>query len=223
MTLPVIGSLRPWADPTITDLHRLAMHVPLNSGRRRSLGGTWRLEMFNNPDVVPAAALTGTRRRAVDVTVPGNWTMQDLGGFVDLPHYTNVQMPFEGAPPAVPGRNPTGVYRRDITVPVTWRRQRVLLCIGGAESAHAVYVNGAFVGYGTDSRLPSEYDITDVCTDGHNEIAIVVMRYSAHSHVEDQDNWWMAGLHRTVEVICRPRTAIADIPIRADLDDAGVG
>jgi beta-galactosidase len=223
VTLPGIGALRPWADPTITDLHRLAMHVPLNSGRRRSLDGTWRLEMFNTPDVVPAAALTGTRRRAVDVTVPGNWTMQDLGGFVDLPHYTNVQMPFAGAPPTVPGHNPTGVYRRDVTVPATWRRQRVLLHIGGAESVHAVYINGTFVGYGTDSRLPSEYDITDACADGHNEIAIVVMRYSAHSHVEDQDNWWMAGLHRTVEVICRPRTAIADIPIRADLDDSGTG
>ena len=223
MSLPIIGDLRPWADPTITHLRRLPMHVPLTGGRRRCLDGTWRLEMFDRPDDVPAAALRGVRRRAVNVDVPGNWTMQDLGGFVDRPHYTNVQMPFPGAPPAVPERNPTGVYRRDVRIPAAWRRQQVVLSIGGAESVHAVFVNSVFVGYGTDSRLPSEYDITAACVDGDNEIAVVVMRYSAHSHIEDQDNWWMAGLHRSVEVICRPRTAIADVPIRVDLDDDGVG
>ena len=36
-----------------------------------------------------------------------------------------------------------------------------MLHVGGAESVHAVYLNGLFIGYGTDSRLPSEYDLTD--------------------------------------------------------------
>ncbi len=35
-----------------------------------------------------------------------------------------------------------------------------MIHVGGAESVHAVYVNGRFVGYGTDSRLASEYDVT---------------------------------------------------------------
>ena len=51
--------------------------------------------------------------------MPGNWTVQDVG---DLPHYTNVQMPFDGPPPRLPPRNPTGVYRRTFTVPPRWRR-----------------------------------------------------------------------------------------------------
>lgn len=218
--LPVIGALRPWADPTITALHRLPMHVPFDGFERRSLDGAWSLEMFESPDAVPATAITGDRAKAVEVAVPGNWTLQDLGGFVDLPQYTNVQMPFPGPPPRLPDRNPTGVYRRSFTLPSAWRTQRTVLHVGGAESVHAVYVNGEFAGYGTDSRLPSEYEIGHLARTGRNELAIVVVRWSAHSYVEDQDQWWMAGLHRSVWVEARPHVHLADLPIEVDYDAA---
>lgn len=211
--LPVIGAIRPWEDPTVLQLHRRRMHVPSSGVPRRALDGEWAVEMFERPDDVPAAAITGVRRRTATVEVPGNWTMQDLGGFVDLPQYTNIQMPFPGPPPSLPDRNPTGVYRRAFTVPAAWVRRRTVLHVAGAESVHVVYVNGSFVGYGTDSRLPSEYDVSAAVHAGTNEIAIVVIRFSAHSYIEDQDQWWMAGLHRSVWIESRPRTAIADVPI----------
>ena len=160
--LPVIGEIRPWADPAQVQINRLPAHVPLSGFERRSLDGRWSLEMFEHPDRVPAAALRGERSACVTVEVPGNWTMQDLGGFVDLPHYTNVQMPFPGPPPQLPERNPTGVYRRSFTIGAGWSQRRTVLHVAGAESVHAVYVNGRFVGYGTDSRLPSEYDLDRV-------------------------------------------------------------
>jgi beta-galactosidase len=222
--LPVIGAFRPWADPTQLQIGRLPMHVPLGGFERRSLDGTWSLEMFDDPDAVPAAALAGERPNAVAVDVPGNWTMQDLGGFVDLPQYTNVQMPFPGPPPLLPERNPTGVYRRSFTVPAGWRRRRTVLHVAGAESVHAVFVNGEFVGYGSDSRLPSEYDIGAHLRSGANDLAIVVIRFSAHSYIEDQDQWWMAGLHRSVWIESRPPTHIADVPMSTDYDpDTGAG
>jgi beta-galactosidase len=227
--LPVLGQLRPWSDPTTLQLGRLPMHVPLSGFPRRSLDGAWSLELFERPDDVPAAALTGTRRRSVSVDVPGNWTVQDLhgrglGGPADLPQYTNIQMPFPGPPPRLPDVNPTGVYRRGFTVPAAWSRRRTVVHVAGAESVHAVYVNGEFVGYGTDSRLPSEYDITSTVRPGENEIAIVVIRFSAHSYIEDQDQWWMAGLHRTVWIESRPRTSIADVPISVAFDhESGSG
>ncbi len=218
--LPVIGELRPWADPALVQLHRLPMHVPLTGFERRSLDGRWLLEMFEHPDRVPATALTGDRPGAVQVAVPGNWTMQDLGEFVDLPHYTNVQMPFPGPPPRLPDRDATGVYRRSFSVPARWIRQRCVLHVGGAESVHAVYVNGRFVGYGTDSRLPSEYDVGPCLVRGRNELAIVVVRYSAQSYVEDQDQWWMAGLHRSVWLEARPDVHLADVPVAVGYDPA---
>ena len=221
--LPVIGDLRPWADPAVLQLNRMPMHVPLAGFPRQRLDGLWSLELFDSPDEVPAAALADQRPRAASVAVPGNWTMQDLStpsgpAFVDKPHYTNVQMPFGGPPPRLPDRNPTGVYRRCVTVPADWLQARVVLHLAGAESVHAVYVNGRFAGYGTDSRLPSEYETGPLLAPGRNEIAIVVVRYSAHSYLEDQDQWWMAGLHRSVWLEARPDVHIGDLPVSTDLD-----
>ena len=233
--IPVIGELRPWEDPTQLGIHRLPMRpsLPADDELRRSLDGDWAFRLFDHPDSVPAAAVRGATptptKRWQTVAVPGNWTMQVDA---DRPHYTNVQMPFPGPPPALPQRNPTGVYRRSFTVARRWRGHRVVLHVGGAESVHAVYVNDRFVGYGTDSRLPSEYDITDTLTDtstdtltdavrpGVNHLAVVVMRYSAHSYIEDQDQWWMAGLHRHVFIEARSEVGIADAAIHADWDPA---
>jgi beta-galactosidase len=226
--LPVIGELRPWADPEVVAVGRLPMRTPttaypdVESARTadrdrspwwRSLDGRWRFRLFDHPDHVPPSAvrsddgpLEGGGWTIVDV--PGNWTMQGVG---DRPHYTNVQMPFPGPPPSLPERNPTGVYRRSFTLPKRWVDRRTIVHVGGADGVHAVFVNGRFAGYGTDSRLASEYDVTDMVAAGRNDIAVVVVRWSAHSYVEDQDHWWMAGLHREVAVESRPPTHLGTV------------
>ena len=221
MSLPVIGQLEPWTDPTQLQIGRLPMRAtsPAEPGARRSLDGAWRFRLVDHPAQVTAAMVRGDTPRAGGewrtVHVPGNWTVQVEG---DHPHYTNIQMPFPGPPPRLPDRLPTGVYRRRFTVGAGWRSRRVILHVGGAESVHAVYVNGRFAGYGTDSRLPSEYDVTAHLQPGDNHLAIVVIRYSAHSYVEDQDQWWMAGLHRSVHLEARPAVAIGDVEADADWD-----
>jgi beta-galactosidase len=231
--LPAIGAVRPWADPHVVSINRLSMRPPTTAyadvddartgqGTRwhRSLDGRWTFRLFDDPDSVPVAAIAKpvAGSRWTSVAVPGNWTMQGVG---DLPQYTNVRMPFPGPPPRLPDRNPTGVYRRDVQIPTGWLKRQVVLHIGGAESVHAVYVNGEFVGYGTDSRLASEYDITSFVHGGKNEVAIVVMRWSAHSYVEDQDQWWMAGLHRTIYVEARGAVHIASLVCDAGLRGVG--
>lgn len=222
--LPHVGDLRPWNDPNVVSIGRLPMHVPLPLGAdaRKSLDGQWQFRLFPNPDAVPASAVTGdTPAKGRTVAVPGNWTVQDTG---DHPHYTNVQMPFPGPPPRLPEHNPTGVYRRSFTVGRGWFSHRVVLHLAGAESVHVVYLNGKFVGYGTDSRLPSEYDITPHLQAGQNHLAVVVMRYSAQSFVEDQDQWWMAGLHRSVWIEARSTVSIADVVCEPTLHlDSGTG
>ncbi len=240
--LPVIGAIRPWADPAVTSIGRLPMapptaaHASLASARsadpldttdapwRTTLNGKWHFALFDHPDHVPAVAITGSVREPAagsdptvawtKVAVPGNWTMQhvvDQHGRPDLPQYTNVQMPFDGPPPNLPDRNPTGVYRRSFTVPKKWNGRRVVVHLGGAESVHAVYVNGEFAGYGTDSRLASEYDVTDHVRPGSNDLAVVVVKWSAHSYIEDQDQWWMGGLHRDCYVEGRAATRITSL------------
>ncbi len=213
--LPIIGNLRPWADPRINQINRLPMHSTIVREKRLSLDGEWSFDLFSHPDDIDAVVLKDLQRDKT-VVVPGNWTMQDTG---DFPHYTNVQMPFSGAPPELPERIATGVYRRRLAVPTDWREAQTVLSVGGAESVHAVFVNGEFVGYGTDSRLPSEYDISKFLLTDENILAIVVIRYSAMSYIEDQDQWWMAGLHRSVHIESRDEVCIADVVCETDFDN----
>lgn len=228
--LEVFTSFRPWADPQCVSIARLPirpMATPHPSvenarlGRESSpwymdLNGTWDLRIWPNPDDVSRGAVSKDKskpKKWKHVSVPGNWTVQ---GFDDFPHYTNVQMPWPNRPPELPHDNTAGVYRRTFTVPEEWRSRRVVLHIGGAESVHAVFVNGTLVGYGTDSRLPSEYDISPFLVRGKNVLAIFVPRYSAQSYIEDQDQWWMAGLHREVFVEARGRVGIERVNAVAD-------
>jgi beta-galactosidase len=201
--LEAFSSFRPWTDPQCVSIARLAMRPTLTphpdvdsarSGRESSpwfmdLCGSWSLRLWSDPDAVSRRAVTDDvpkPDRWQSVEVPGNWTLQ---GFDDLPHYTNVQMPWPLRPPLTPQDNTTGVYRTTFTVSKDWHARRIIVHVGGAESVHAVFLNGTFVGYGTDSRLPSEYDISAHVRKGENLLAIVVPRYSAQSYVEDQDQW----------------------------------
>ncbi len=221
----------PWSDPSVIEVNRLPMRPALvasdsledaraqRPSRRLRLDGNWRLKLHEHPGRIREADLRGSSRSLgsswKSIQVPGNWTMQDVG---DLPHYTNIEMPFDGPPPRLPRDNPTGVYRRSFSVPVSWQKRQVVLHIGAADSVHLVYVNKSFVGYGTDNRLASEYDISQFVRPGLNELAVVVVRYSAQSYVEDQDQWWMAGLHRSVYVEARSAVHVHSVNCQADYD-----
>jgi beta-galactosidase len=204
-----------WESPELTSLNRLPAHATLERADAtwRSLDGEWLLKVAERPDAAPAA-LAKTRGFET-VEVPGLWTMQGLGS----PHYTNVVMPFDTRPPCVPDENPTGVYRRAFTVPRGWRRRRVVLHFGGVEGALHVLLNGQPVGIAKDARTPAEFDVTGLVRhDGPNELVAVVVRWSDASFIEDQDQWWHAGISRGVRLLATPETFIADVFARAGLD-----
>ncbi|MDR1024522.1 MAG: DUF4981 domain-containing protein [Treponema sp.] len=142
-----------------------------------------------------------------DIKVPGTWTRQGY----DKPHYTNVRMPFPNLPPKAPDRNPTGLYRRVFTLPSGWKGRRTVLHLGSAESCFFIYLNGSFAGAGKDTRLPSEYDISPFLKEGENLICIKVVRYSDASYVEDQDQWWYGGIHRSVFLYSTAEAYIQDL------------
>ena len=221
------SSFKPWADPEMVSVNRLPMRatfvvyptvVSARSGKRekskwfQSLNGQWSVQRFEDVEEISSDDITSKIKDWRTIPVPSNWTMFDLG---DSPHYTNVQMPWKGRPPSLPDTIATVLFRRTFSIASAWHSRRTILHIGGAESVHLLYVNGSFVGYGTDSRLPSEYDITPFLTSEENDVAIVVCRYSAQSHVEDQDQWWMAGLHREVFLRSEAHIALRDVVVDA--------
>ena len=233
MNIDGVLALREWEDPRLTSRGRLADHAtfwrydseaaaaamkPRGSSRYLELNGTWDFAYLHCPEDLTDDHVSGqhfldTSREYSAIEVPGNWTMQGW----DRPIYTNVKMPFQHRPPAVPDQNPTGVYHRMLSLPTLEPDDQFVLHIGGAESFFYLYVNGRQIGCATDSRLPSEFDVTDYVSPGtENHLVIVVVRWSAASFIEDQDQWWMGGIHRDVFIERRASSHIANITVRAD-------
>ena len=46
-------------------------------------------------------------------------------------------------------------------------------------------------------------------------LALRVVRWSAGSYLEDQDHWWLSGIHRDVELQCRAAECIAGLSPRS--------
>ncbi|MGB3410793.1 MAG: glycoside hydrolase family 2 TIM barrel-domain containing protein [Microthrixaceae bacterium] len=216
------------------------------------LDGTWDFLLLESPEEVQAEILSGpissgpissgpisagpmssgpvsAKAGWSKIGVPGAWTLQgpvvagDGNRAFEAPRYTNVIMPFGEDPPGFPKANPTGVYRRRISVPRHWKGRRVILRVGAAESVVQVFVNGELVGGGTDSRLPSEFDLSAVVTPGRRaELAIVVTKWSAQTWLEDQDQWWHGGIQRSVSLYSVPESAFAQVKLIPNLKD-GIG
>lgn len=66
--------------------------------------------------------------------------------------------------------------------------------------------------FSQDSRLPAEFEITGFChpcgSEEGNCLAVQVMRWSDGSYLEDQDHWWLSGIHRDVLLLSKPKVWI---------------
>ncbi|PAW78187.1 MAG: hypothetical protein B9S32_08305 [Verrucomicrobia bacterium Tous-C9LFEB] len=233
MHLLEINTLKTWISPETVSLNRLPMRstlYPFTSAKSaitldreqspwyRPLNGKWHFKMADRPEHVTEKDIaTDTNRAEWDhVTVPGNWTLQGYG----KPHYTNVQMPFNDEPPFVPEENPTGIYATEFNVPKEWDGRRIIIHFGGAESVLYVYVNGQPVGMSKDSRLPSEFDLTSLVRAGQTNLLVaVVVKWSDATFIEDQDQWWMGGLHREVYLYSTAPVHLADVFVVGNLEN----
>ena len=214
----------------IADLHSTApgsttRHAPRawlhTDAPSLSLNGEWRFRWFPVADApadmhAPAPALDDAEWGTLPV--PAHWPLHGHGA----PIYTNVQFPFPVDAPHPPEENPTGDYRRTFSLPSSFDdADRVLLRFDGVESHFRVWVNRTEVGWGTGSRLATEFDVTDLLHDGENEIAVRVHQWSAASYLEDQDQWWLPGIFRDVTLLARPAASIDDVFVRASFAPTG--
>jgi beta-galactosidase len=183
---------------------------------RIDLSGEWRFHLA--PSV--AAAPAGIEDPAFDdsgwdtLPVPSNWQMHGHG----KPAYTNVVYPFPIDPPYVPTENPTGDHRRVFDVPAGWPARRAVLRFDGIDSCGRIWLNGVELGITRGSRLPTEFDVSEVLRPGRNVLVVRVHQWSSGSYLEDQDMWWLSGIFRAVTLIARPDGGIDDYWLRADYD-----
>ncbi|MCX8957693.1 beta-galactosidase [Erwinia psidii] len=229
-TSPVLSlqqqlSRRDWENPVVTQINRLPAHPPFysyrneedardeipDSHRRHCLNGEWAFSYFQRPEDVPESWLQQDLPDARPLTVPANW---QLAGF-DVPIYTNVQYPIPVEPPRVPEMNPTGCY--SLTFTHHEHQQLTHIQFDGVSSAFYLWCNGEFIGYSQDSRLPAEFSLTQAVRPGQNRLAVLVLRWSDGSYLEDQDMWRMSGIFRDVSLLHKPRLHLRDVRIETHL------
>lgn len=211
---------------------------PVKDGRSTAavcLDGTWKFKLASSLDSIDDQLIASDLNDESwdDIQVPGNWELQGYGA----PVYTNILYPFvdrpgerfllkpgkghesiysQYNPPYVPDENLCGIYRRSFLVDDVNESLDYILRFDGVESAFYLYCNDQPVGYSQDSKLAAEFDITPFVKNGDNHLVLVVLRFSDGTWLEDQDFFYLSGIHRSVWLWKRPRHRICDINLTAE-------
>ncbi len=229
-----INGFTEWhSDPAVTGINRLpskATFMPYESldeakkGERYlskryfDLCGEWKFRLFDTykekEEGFSAADFDCTDWDTIPV--PSSWQMEGY----DYPIYSNTQYPWEKVqepePPFAPTEyNPVGCYIKKFTLPDGFKKDRVVITFEGVESAYYLYVNGVRCAYSEGTFRHSEFDITDLLTEGENTLAVEVYRWSTASWLEDQDFFRLAGIFREVYLYTTGKQYIADFKIEA--------
>lgn len=161
---------------------------------------------FQNPDI--------NLKEWDKIQVPANWEINGYG----TPIYVNDRYPFEKNPPLVPANNPTGVYKRKVLIPSTWKGKQVLFVVGAIKSAAYFWINGEFIGYNQDSKTEVVFDVTKYAANVI-DITIQGFRWCDGSYLECQDFWRLSGIEREVFLVARNAISIVDHHTIATLEN----
>ena len=230
-------SFQEWKDPKVNAVNRAPMHtnyfayesdnaaqkgIKENSANFMTLNGTWKFNWVKDADSRPTDFWkTGFNDKGWNnIPVPGVW---ELHGYGD-PIYVNIgyawRNQFENNPPYVPNEeNHVGSYRREITVPASWKGKDIIAHFGSVTSNMYLWVNGKYVGYSEDSKLEAEFNLTPYLKPGQkNLIAFQVFRWCDGTYLEDQDFFRYSGVGRDCYLYARDKKRIEDIRVTPDLD-----
>ncbi|QOG04944.1 DUF4981 domain-containing protein [Flavobacterium sp. MDT1-60] len=189
------------------------------------INGAWKFKYVDSPADLPKEfEKSNFNDQSWDnFKIPASWDVNGYG----YPVYVNTTYDFDYLmapnPPFVPTKfNPTGVYRREVTIDKSWEGKDIFLHVGAAKSNLTVWVNGVYVGYGEDGKLPSEFNLNKYVKTGKNTIVLQVMKWNDGSYLECQDMWRMSGITRDSYLVARNKTHLKDYEIIPDLDPSYV-
>ena len=229
-----------WQDPNIFEENRLPMrstfivtptaedavaeHDFTQSPLYRSIGGVWKFHWTANATDPQPAEFWSPKFDDSEwgkMPVPGLWEMNGYG----VPLYKNNGYAwanfYKSNPPYAPTeRNAVGLYRHNIEVPAEWAGKQIYVHIGSATSNVSLWVNGQYVGYGEDSKLESEFEITKYVKAGaDNLFAMQIYRWCDGTYLEDQDFFRLSGIGRDCYIYARDKKHLEDVKFVADLYD----
>ncbi len=228
---PTIFNAEPWENPQVDGINRDQSRTTAysfgtvkdaltldreKSGRIMSLNGMWDFSFAEKPSDAPTDFYKSRVKGWKQIPVPS--TMEMLG--YGKPIYKSAVYPFRPVnPPHVPqDMNGVGSFQRTFTIPENWKDMNITLHFGGVSSGFKVWVNGKFLGYGEDSFMVSEFNVTPYLQAGENVLSVQVIRWSDGYFLEDQDQWRLSGIHREVMLLAEPKLRIADFFWQGKLD-----
>lgn len=229
-----------WQNEKMNEENRLPMHASYSvfeneavakegdwkkSKNYINLNGVWKFKYLQNPSEIPEGFEKINFNDAAwdNFKIPANWDVNGYG----YPVYTNTTYDFDKIikvnPPFVPTiYNPVGIYRKTFTIGKDWQKKMILLHVGAAKSNLSVWVNGVYVGYGEDGKLPQEFQLNAFLKEGENSIVLKVMKWNDGSYLECQDFWRMSGITRDTYLYARNDAHLVDFEIVPNLDNSYV-
>ena len=188
---------------------------------RLSLNGLWKFAHAKDPaQVVPGFEQPDFDCRGWDdIHVPAHIQLEGWGHA----QYANTEYPWDGLEDLRPGQlpehyNPVACYVKHFRLPEEMKGKRVFISFQGAESCVALWLNGTYIGFSSDSFTPHEFELTNALTDGENKLACRVYRWCAGSWLEDQDFLRFSGLYREVYLYAVPAVHLWDLNVTAEPD-----
>ena len=164
-----------------------------------TLNGTWKFHWVADPKDRPQEfyQLDYDVSQWDNIKVPATWQIEAVRNNKnwDKPLYCNTIYPFcdwrhVQWPNVIQPRpadytfasmpNPVGSYRREFTLPDSWKGRDVFIRFNGVEAGFYIWVNGKKVGYSEDSYLPAEFNLTPYLKPGKNVLAV---KYTASQMV----------------------------------------
>lgn len=211
--LPAKASFIPYADEIELKERKSSFRV--------SLDGLWKFAYAKNLE----SSLKDFYKEeySVDgwdsISVPSNIQMEGY----DAPQYVNIQYPWDGREDVkynnAPKRfNPVGMYVK--TINILENDKDFIITFEGVESAFALWLNGKYIGYASDSFTETRFDLTSFIKKGINKIAVVVFKWNIGSWCEDQDFFRFSGIYRSVYIDVLPKTRLNDFTLKTLLEDS---
>ena len=189
---------------------------------RLPLNGLWKFAHAVNPaQVIPGFEQPEYDCRGwKDIRVPAHIQLEGYG----TPQYANTEYPWDGLGELMPGDlpadyNPVACYVKYFRLPEDMKGKRLFISFQGVESCVALWLNGIYIGFSSDSFTPHEFELTEALREGENKLACRVYRWCAGSWLEDQDFLRFSGIFRDVYLYAVPAAHIWDLQIAAEPDE----
>ena len=194
-----------------------------NSSFVQNLNGLWKFHYAKNYSAAPTGFEAENYNCKIwdTIRVPAHIQMEGYG----VPHYANVQYPWDGHEQINPGEiptefNPVASYVKYFTLPECMAKDgNLFVSFQGVESAFALWLNGHYVGYSEDSFTPADFELTPYLQQGENKLALQVYKWCGGSWLEDQDFFRFSGIFRDVLLYTTPATHVQDLKVEANLSD----